>query len=66
MNVQVKRVYEPVARDDGLRVLVDRLWPRGLSKASAKIDLWVKELAPSHELRCWFHTRAFYSERDCL
>jgi len=58
MNVQVKRVYERVARDDGLRILVDRLWPRGLSKASAKIDLWAKELAPSHELRRWFHSDA--------
>ena len=58
MNVQVKRVYEPVARDDGLRVLVDRLWPRGLSKTAAKIDLWAKELAPSHELRRCFHSDA--------
>ena len=58
MNVDVKRVYESVERDDGLRVLVDRLWPRGLSKASAKIDLWAKELAPSHELRRWFHSDA--------
>ena len=58
MNVDVKRVYASVERDDGLRVLVDRLWPRGLSKASAKIDLWAKELAPSHELRRWFHSDA--------
>ena len=56
MDVRVKRVYEPANRDDGLRVLVDRLWPRGLSKADAKIDLWAKELAPSHELRRWFHS----------
>jgi uncharacterized protein YeaO (DUF488 family) len=56
MNVHVKRVYEPVERSDGVRVLVDRLWPRGLSKANAKIDLWAKELAPSHELRRWFHS----------
>lgn len=55
MRVRIRRVYEPVESDDGLRVLVDRLWPRGLSKASAKIDLWAKELAPSHELRRWFH-----------
>ena len=55
MKVQVKRVYEPVEESDGLRVLVDRLWPRGLSKASAKIDIWAKELAPSTELRRWFH-----------
>jgi len=56
MNVHVKRVYEPVERSDGVRVLVDRLWPRGLSKANAKIDLWAKELAPSHGLRRWFHS----------
>lgn len=56
MNLKVKRVYEPVERNDGLRVLVDRLWPRGLSKADAKIALWAKELAPSHDLRRWFHS----------
>lgn len=56
MKVNIKRVYEPVERGDGLRVLVDRLWPRGLSKASAAIDLWAKDLAPSHELRRWFHS----------
>ncbi|MFW2388625.1 MAG: DUF488 domain-containing protein [Polyangiales bacterium] len=55
MNVSIKRVYEPAEPGDGLRVLVDRLWPRGLSKASAAVDLWAKELAPSHELRRWFH-----------
>jgi len=55
MNIRVKRVYEPVEPGDGMRVLVDRLWPRGLSKDAAKIDLWVKDLAPSHELRRWFH-----------
>ena len=55
VNVQVKRVYDPVGRSDGLRVLVDRLWPRGLSKEDAKIDVWAKELAPSHELRRWCH-----------
>jgi len=58
MNVEVKRVYEPVARGDGLRVLVDRLWPRGLSKESAKVDVWAKDLAPSTELRRWFHSEA--------
>ena len=55
MNVTVKRVYDPIGRSDGLRVLVDRLWPRGLSKDAAQIDVWAKELAPSHELRRWFH-----------
>jgi uncharacterized protein YeaO (DUF488 family) len=58
VNVQVKRVYDPIGRSDGLRVLVDRLWPRGLSKESAKVDLWVKDLAPSTELRRWFHSEA--------
>ena len=50
MNVQIKRVYESADPRDGFRVLVDRLWPRGLSKESAKIDLWVKDLAPYCEL----------------
>ena len=54
MPLRIKRVYEPPHRTDGLRVLVDRLWPRGLSKDAAKIDLWVKELSPSHELRKWY------------
>lgn len=52
---RVRRVYEPPAEDDGLRVLVDRLWPRGLSKAKAQVDEWLKEIAPSPELRKWFH-----------
>lgn len=52
--VRIKRVYEPVGKEDGFRVLVDRLWPRGLSKGSAKIDLWLKEIAPSTTLRKWF------------
>ncbi|MEM7435454.1 MAG: DUF488 family protein [Myxococcota bacterium] len=56
MNVLIKRVYEPASSGDGLRVLVDRLWPRGLSKEQASIDLWVKELAPSTQLRRWFHS----------
>ena len=56
MNIAIKRVYEPPHRNDGLRVLVDRLWPRGLSKDAAQIDIWAKELAPSHELRRWFHS----------
>jgi len=54
MEIRVKRVYEDASRADGLRVLVDRLWPRGLSKSSAKIDLWAKEIAPSNELRKWY------------
>lgn len=54
MNIRIKRVYDPAAPADGLRILVDRLWPRGLSKADAAIDVWAKHLAPSHELRRWF------------
>jgi len=56
-RVAVKRVYEPAARSDGTRVLVDRLWPRGLSKARAAVDRWLRDLAPSDELRKWFHAR---------
>jgi len=54
MTVHVKRAYEPPEAGDGYRVLVDRLWPRGLSKEAAKIDVWLKELAPSAGLRSWF------------
>lgn len=53
-DIAVKRVYEPTERSDGQRVLVDRLWPRGVSKAEAKLDLWLKDIAPSDELRKWF------------
>ncbi len=53
-HIQLKRAYEPPSRDDGVRVLVDRLWPRGLRKADAGIDHWLKDVAPSHELRRWF------------
>lgn len=52
--IRIKRVYEPAGEDDGLRVLVDRLWPRGLTKEKAKVDLWLKEIAPSDPLRRWF------------
>jgi uncharacterized protein YeaO (DUF488 family) len=52
--IQLKRVYEKPSRKDGLRVLVDRLWPRGLTKERAAVDLWLKEVAPSTELRRWF------------
>jgi uncharacterized protein YeaO (DUF488 family) len=54
MNPRIKRVYEPSAKEDGKRILVDRLWPRGLSKVKADVDLWLKEIAPSTELRKWF------------
>jgi uncharacterized protein YeaO (DUF488 family) len=53
-DVRLKRAYDPAGPDDGRRVLVDRLWPRGLSKAEAGIDEWLKDLAPSTELRTWF------------
>lgn len=55
MSIQLKRAYEPAARGDGTRVLVDRLWPRGLSKDRARIDHWLKEIAPSTALRKWFN-----------
>ncbi len=54
MDVRLKRAYLPPSRDDGARVLVDRLWPRGLSKDAAAIDLWLKDVAPSTELRRWY------------
>jgi uncharacterized protein YeaO (DUF488 family) len=54
MSLTIKRVYEPPDASDGVRVLVDRLWPRGLSKDKAKVDRWMKELAPSDALRRWF------------
>ena len=53
--IQIKRIYEPVGDDDGYRILIDRLWPRGFSKENAHIDLWMKEVAPSTSLRKWFH-----------
>jgi uncharacterized protein YeaO (DUF488 family) len=54
MAIGLKRVYEAPAAEDGYRVLVERLWPRGLSKARARVDLWLKEVAPSPELRKWY------------
>ena len=54
MSIQVKRAYAPAAKDDGIRILVDRLWPRGLRKVDAAIDRCLKEVAPSPELRHWF------------
>jgi uncharacterized protein YeaO (DUF488 family) len=52
--ITIKRIYEPKSKEDGYRVLVDRLWPRGVSKDEAHIDLWLKEIAPSNELRRWY------------
>jgi uncharacterized protein YeaO (DUF488 family) len=54
VDVRLKRAYEPAAQADGYRVLIDRLWPRGVSRERAKLDGWEKELAPSAELRQWF------------
>lgn len=53
-RIAIKRAYDLPVPEDGLRVLVDRLWPRGLSRARSKIDLWMKDIAPSTELRLWF------------
>ena len=53
-TIQIKRVYEDKSKDDGHRILIDRLWPRGVSKEDAHFDEWMKELAPSTELRKWF------------
>jgi uncharacterized protein YeaO (DUF488 family) len=62
-DIRLKRAYEPVEATDGSRILVDRLWPRGISKKSAHIDLWLKEIAPSTQLRKWFgHDPAKWTE----
>ena len=53
-DIQIKRVYDESSTDDGVRILVERLWPRGMTKAKAKIDWWLKDVAPSAELRKWF------------
>jgi len=72
-NLRIKRVYEPPDAADGVRVLVDRLWPRGLSRERAKIDLWLKDIAPSDALRREFHRdpsvwgrfkKAYYAELE--
>jgi uncharacterized protein YeaO (DUF488 family) len=57
MCIKIKRVYEPQSVDDGCRILVDRLWPRGMRKDKLKLDLWLKEVAPSDGLRKWFAHR---------
>ncbi|MFE1249454.1 DUF488 domain-containing protein [Streptomyces sp. NPDC058735] len=55
MSVRVRRVYDPPEPEDGVRVLADRLWPRGLAKDAARVDEWPKELTPSTQLRRWYH-----------
>jgi uncharacterized protein YeaO (DUF488 family) len=63
MNIKIKRAYEEPAEEDGTRILVDRLWPRGLTKERARIDLWLKDIAPSTDLRKWFaHDPAKWTE----
>jgi uncharacterized protein YeaO (DUF488 family) len=66
-NVKLKRAYEQAEPDDGMRILIDRLWPRGVKKEDAAIDQWMKDLAPSTELRKWFgHDPARWEEfREC-
>src|SRR5215211_2263252 len=54
MTIKIKRAYEQADQEDGVRILVDRLWPRGLTKEKASINLWLKDIAPSTELRQWF------------
>jgi len=55
MVIKIKRAYDEASKDDGYRILVERLWPRGVTKERAAIDLWLKDVAPSTELRKWFH-----------
>ena len=58
MDIPIKRIYAPYAKQDGFRILVDRLWPRGIKKEDGHIDLWLKEIAPSTGLRQWFNHEA--------
>ncbi len=63
IHLKLKRAYDPAAPEDGMRILIDRLWPRGVSKASAALDDWMKEIAPSTDLRKWFgHDPARWEE----
>ena len=55
LSIQLKRVYEPAEESDGLRILVDRMWPRGIKKSDLKYDIWVKDISPSTDLRHFFH-----------
>lgn len=60
--IKIKRAYERMEKTDGVRILVDRLWPRGLSKEKAHLDYWMKEIAPSNDLRKWFHQTGEWQE----
>ncbi|HEX9733479.1 MAG TPA: DUF488 family protein [Thermoanaerobaculia bacterium] len=63
MELRIRRVYEPAGDDDGFRVLVDRIWPRGMTRERARVDLWLKQAAPSHALRKWYgHDPAKWDE----
>lgn len=73
--IQTRRIYEPAAKSDGRRILVDRIWPRGVSKERAKIDFWAKATAPSTELRRWYQhdpekwpefRRRYFAELDAM
>lgn len=62
-QIKLKRVYDPTSKEDGFRILVDRLWPRGIKKEDLNVDLWLKDVAPSSELRKWFsHDPAKWAE----
>jgi uncharacterized protein YeaO (DUF488 family) len=62
-SIEIKRVYDESSSDDGVRILIDRLWPRGLSKAELKLDAWPRELSPSNELRKWYdHDPKLFAE----
>ena len=65
MTIAIKRIYEPASRSDGMRILVDRIWPRGIKKDRAKIDLWLKEIGPSTPLRQWFGHKPERWEKFC-
>ena len=52
--IKIKRIYDDYSKTDGYRILIDRLWPRGISKERAKIDLWIKQIAPSNDIRKWY------------
>jgi uncharacterized protein YeaO (DUF488 family) len=63
LTIRIKRVYEEPSEEDGTRILVDRIWPRGLTKEKAQVDLWLKEIAPTNDLRKWFaHDPAKWTE----
>jgi uncharacterized protein YeaO (DUF488 family) len=63
IHIKIKRIYDPPSPQDGFRILVDRLWPRGLSKEKAKVDLWLRKISPSNELRKWYaHEPAKWTE----